>query len=327
MNRKILVDTQNLTKHFTLRSGLIDLRPQKLHAVERVNLRIYTGETLALVGESGCGKSTLGRLILRLTPPTEGAIKIAGQDVMSLRGEELQRFRRRVQIIFQDSGAALNPRKTVYQILRDPMLHHSMAESSEVSRQVSQLLEKVGLSPARSYLNRNPLEFSGGQRQRIGIARAMSVEPDLIVADEAVSALDVSIRGQILELMKAIQRERRISFLFITHDLAVVRSIAHRVAVMYLGQIVETAPVEEVFKEPLHPYTQALLKSTPIPNPREARMRERILLSGELPSPITPPNGCYFHTRCPFVMEICKQNKTEAISVSPDHSVACHLIK
>lgn len=327
MNKKILVDTQNLTKHFILRSGLIDLRPQKLHAVEKVNLRIYAGETLALVGESGCGKSTLGRLVLRLIPPTEGTIKIAGQDVMSLKGEELRRFRRRVQIIFQDSGAALNPRKTIYQILRDPMLYHNMAESNEVSERVSQLLEKVGLSPARSYLDRNPLEFSGGQRQRIGIARAMSVEPDLIVADEAVSALDVSIRGQILELMKAIQRERNISYLFITHDLAVVRSIAHRVAVMYLGQIVETAPVEEIFKEPLHPYTQALLKSTPIPNPREARKRERILLSGELPSPITPPSGCYFRTRCPFVMEICKQNKPESISVSPDHSVACHLIK
>ena len=326
MTSRVLVEIKGLTKHYSLRAGFLDFNPNTLHAVERVNLEIFAGETLALVGESGCGKSTMARMILRLIEPTAGTVIFNGVDILSLKGNALLNFHKQVQIIFQDPVGALNPRKSVFQILKDPMLLHKIAENTTLEKSVSEILEKVGLAPASSYLDRNPGEFSGGQRQRIVIARAISVEPKLIVADEPVSALDISIRAQILELMKKLQVERKITFLFITHDLSVVRSIAHRVAVMYLGKIVEISPVAEIFNQPFHPYTQALLLSTPIPNPIEAKKREKVLISGEITSASHAVDGCAFHPRCPFVMDKCRIVNPELIQISENRKVACHLV-
>lgn len=317
----------NIRKHYPVRSGFFDFSSKAVKAVDGVSLNIYPGETIALVGESGCGKSTLARLVLRLLQPTAGTIRLAGQDIFSLQGNALKAFHKEVQIVFQDPVAALNPRKTVYQILKDPLLLHGMADSSNLRERVSELLERVGLVPASAYLNRNPSEFSGGQRQRIVIARALSVDPRLIVADEPVSALDISIRAQILELLKKLQRETGVTFLFITHDLSVVRSLAQRVAVMYLGKIVEVGSVDKIFNNPSHPYTLALLRSTPIPDPVAAKQRQIEPLSGEIPSATAPPPGCHFHTRCPFAFDRCRVEEPLLTPITNDQEVACHLVE
>ncbi|MCL4459244.1 MAG: ATP-binding cassette domain-containing protein [Chloroflexi bacterium] len=318
---------EGLTKHFRMSSGFLNRRPSLVRAVDDVSLEIGTTETLALVGESGSGKTTTARLILRLIEPTAGRVLFQGQDVHALRGMPLRRFRKDVQVIFQDPRAALNPRRTVFEILRDPLLLHGLASQSEVRSIVAEILERVGLSPAYRYLDRYPREFSGGQLQRICVARAISLQPRLVVADEPVSALDVSVRAQILQLMQSLQQDSGLAYLFITHDLAVVRAIAHQVAVMYLGKIVESGPVESIFTDPLHPYTRALLSVTPVPNPRRARERDRIILHGEIPSPANPPSGCRFHTRCPFVMDACRTQEPNLRLLSEGHQVACHLIK
>ncbi len=326
MNDRPVLQAKGLTKHFHVRSSRLDLRPRVVHAVDQVNLELYGGETVALVGESGCGKSTLARMLLRLIEPTSGSLQFCGQDLLALRGRALLAFRKHAQIVFQDPSASLNPRKTIFQILRDPMRLHGVADASNVLERAAQVLERVGLSPASAYLGRNPHEFSGGQRQRIGIARAISVAPTLVVGDEPVSALDISVRAEILELLKRLQREQQLTLLLITHDLAVVRSIAHRALVMYLGQVVETGPVEPIFQSPLHPYTQALLAATPIPDPKKARQRERLVLSGEIPSAANPPPGCRFHTRCPFVMDKCRTLEPPLLAAGPERQVACHLV-
>lgn len=327
MPGELLLEARGLSKHFLLKSGLLDFHPVVLRAVDDVSLTLSAGETLALVGESGCGKSTLGRLLLRLLEPTGGEILFRGENILQLHGKRLQAFRKEAQIIFQDPAASLNPRKTIFQLLRDPLLLHGIADRSTVAEHVAQLLERVGLTPASAYMHRNPREFSGGQRQRISIARAISVKPRLVVADEAVSALDISIRAQILELLKSLQRDDGIAYLFITHDLAVVRSIAHRVAVMYLGRVVETGPVQEIFENPLHPYTRGLLSATPIPNPTKARSRQRIILTGEIPSPTNPPPGCRFHTRCPIAVDECRRVEPQLVEATPNRMVACHLVR
>ncbi len=320
-----LLVAQGLTKHFEIASGIFNRQPRVVHALDDVCLEIGPGETLALVGESGSGKTTTGRLILRLIEPTAGTVRFDGRDIFSLRGDELRRFRKDVQVIFQDPRASLNPRKTVLSILRDPLLLHGLAPRKGMRASVAESLERVGLSPAYRFLDRNPLEFSGGQLQRICIARAVSLHPRLIVADEAVSALDISVRAQILQLLEQLQRESGLSYLFITHDLAVVRSIANRVAVMYLGQIVEMGQVEDVFAQPAHPYTRALLSAAPVPKPRQARQRERIVLHGEIPSSVSPPAGCRFHTRCPLAMPICESVAPTWQALAATHQVACHL--
>lgn len=327
MPSQTLVQIDNIKKYYPVRSGFFDFGGKAVKAVDGVSLNIYAGETIALVGESGCGKSTLARLVLRLLEPTGGTIRLAGEDIYGLKGDALKAFHQEVQIIFQDPVAALNPRKNVYQILKDPLLLHGLADASNLRERVSELLERVGLVPASAYLNRNPSEFSGGQRQRIVVARALSVNPRLIVADEPVSALDISIRAQILELLKKLQRETGVTFLFITHDLSVVRSIAQRVAVMYLGKIVEVGSVEKIFNNPSHPYTIALLRSTPIPDPVEAKKRQIVPLSGEIPSATEPPPGCHFHTRCPFVFDRCRMQEPPLTSIAHDQEVACHLVE
>jgi len=325
MKDKWILETKGLTKYFEVRSGFLDLNPRIVHAVDHVDLHLYPKGTLAFVGESGCGKSTLARLLLRLCEPTSGSVHLLGKRVLNFKGEELRSFRKHVQIIFQDPVASLNPRKTIFKILRDPLLLHGIADRRTAQEYIIDLLEKVGLSPASSYLDRYPREFSGGQRQRIGIARAISVEPQVIIADEPVSALDISVRAQILTLLKDLQQENDLTFLFITHDLAVVRSIAQYVAVMYLGEIVEIAPVEEIFHDPLHPYTKALLAATPIPNPRKVKARGKIILPGEPPSGIDPPKGCRFHPRCPNVLPECREIKPARLPATNDRDVACHL--
>lgn len=327
MNSSPLLVAEGLTKHFRVSRGVLNRRAYLVRAVDDVSLHIETGETLALVGESGSGKTTTAKLVLRLIEPSAGRVTFDGQDVLALRGIELRRLRKHMQVIFQDPRASLNPCKTIFEILRDPLLLHGIASKSDARSVAALALEQVGLAPAHRYLDRNPREFSGGQLQRICVARAISLQPKLVVADEPVSALDISVRAQILQLMQGLQKEMGLSYLFITHDLAVVRSIAHRVVVMYLGRIAESGPVEEIFAEPLHPYTRALLSATPIPNPRRARQRERIVLRGEIPSPANPPSGCSFHTRCPFVMDICKTQEPKLQTIGNGRQVACYLIE
>ncbi|HXG52545.1 MAG TPA: oligopeptide/dipeptide ABC transporter ATP-binding protein [candidate division Zixibacteria bacterium] len=295
-----------------------------MKAVDGIDFSVPWKQTLALVGESGCGKSTTAKLVLRLIEPTAGAIFFRGRNLLGLEGRELLGVRREMQIIFQDTFASLNPRKRVREILGQPLRDHGLA-AGNLDEKVSEMLERVGLSPPSIYLDRYPHELSGGQRQRVGIGRALTVQPRLIVADEAVSALDVSVKAQILALMKNLQRQLGLSFLFITHDLAVVRSLAHEVAVMYLGLIVERGPVRAVFSNPLHPYTRALLSATPVPNPKLARQKERMLLKGDVPSPVDPPAGCRFHTRCPFVMSRCREEKPELREKGDGVAVACFL--
>jgi oligopeptide/dipeptide ABC transporter ATP-binding protein len=320
-----LLEVNNLKKYFPIKAGIIQKTVGHVKAVDGFNLKVKKGETVGIVGESGCGKSTAGRTIIRLYEPTEGQIIFKGRDITALPERTLrQGVRRDIQMIFQDPYASLNPRKTLGKVLNEPLeTHHLYKTSKERDERVAYLLEKVGLSG--SYTNRYPHEFSGGQRQRIGIARALALQPDLIIADEAVSALDVSVQAQIINLMEELQDEFKLTYLFISHDLSVVRHISDRVAVMYLGKVVELAPKYNLYSEPLHPYTQALLSAVPVPRQKGAIKKERIVLQGELPSPANPPKGCVFHTRCPMAMDRCREVVPEFKAYREEHSVACHL--
>src|SRR5690349_8512788 len=294
-----LLEVTDLVKHYPIRSGLVIERDVgTVRAVDGVSLTLHEGETLGLVGESGCGKSTLCRAILQLIPPTSGSVKFLGQELVGLSRRELRPLRRQMQMIFQDPYASLNPRKRVGQIVGDPMDLHGLASGAELKRRVQDLLDRVGLRP--EHYNRFPHEFSGGQRQRIGIARALALQPKLIVADEPVSALDVSVQAQIVNLLKDLQAEFGLSYLFVAHDLGVVRHVSDRVAVMYLGKVMENSGTDSLYDRPVHPYSNALLSAVPIPDPRLNEARERVVLEGDVPSPSNPPSGCRFHTRCPW---------------------------
>ncbi len=316
-----LLEVRHLTKHFPIRTGLLQRVTGAVRAVDGVSFDVQPGETLALVGESGCGKTTTGRAILRLIEPTSGTVRFDGTDVLALRGETLRRMRRRMQIIFQDPYGSLNPRMTVGTAIKEGLIVHGLAEGSGADRRVATLLDEVGLRP--EYASRYPHEFSGGQRQRVGIARALAVEPSFIVCDEPVSALDVSVQAQVVNLLRDLQRDRGLSYLFIAHDLAVVAHMADRVAVMYLGRIVELAPRRTIFRTPLMPYTQALLSAVPVPDPTATR--RRILLPGDPPSPANPPSGCVFHPRCPSPRKDaeCTRVIPPLEEKSPGHFVAC----
>ena len=312
--RETLVSVRGLVKHFPVEGS-----DEVVRAVDGVSFDIFAGETLGLVGESGCGKSTVGRCLLRLIEPTAGQITFAGQDVLSLDKKRLRRLRGEMQIIFQDPYASLNPRMKIGDIVGEPLVIHNEGTKSERRDRVASLLQRVGLDP--DYVNRYAHEFSGGQRQRIGVARALALNPKLIVADEPVSALDVSVQAQVVNLLQELQEEFKLTYLFISHGLAVVEHISTRVAVMYLGRIVEIADAAELYAQPLHPYTQALLSAIPIPDPRQKR--KRIILQGDVPTPINPPSGCRFRTRCPLAIEECAHIDPELREVSPGHHLAC----
>ena len=321
-----LLQIQNLKTHFAVERGLIFRRRiGTVKAVDGVSLSLGKGEILGLVGESGCGKSTLGRTILRLVRPTEGAVILAGRNLTHLGSDELREARADFQMIFQDPYASLNPRMTVFDALAEALSVHKTVPASELPARVAELLKKVGLSPG--FLKKYPHEFSGGQRQRIAIARALAVEPKLIIADEPVSALDVSIQSQIINLLFKLSREMGLTMIFISHDLSVVKHISDRIAVMYLGKIVELGPATEVCERPLHPYTKALVSAVPLPDPRRERRRQRILLPGDPPSPMNPPTGCPFHPRCPHALEKCAQVVPAFEAVRPDHEAACIRLK
>jgi oligopeptide transport system ATP-binding protein len=319
-----LLNVKDLVMHFPLTRGIIIQRKVgAVQAVDGVSFQVKRGETLGLVGESGCGKSTTGRAILQLYKPTAGEVIFQGKDLTKLDGGDMRRMRRHLQMIFQDPYASLNPRMTVGNIVSEPMQIHKLVPKGERTQRVQELLETVGLNPY--FANRYPHEFSGGQRQRIGIARALAANPAFIVADEPVSALDVSIQAQIVNLLEDLQERFGLTYLFIAHDLSVVKHISDRVAVMYLGKIVEMANRNELYADPLHPYTKALLSAVPIPDPVIEKRRERIILSGDVPSPINPPSGCHFHTRCPYAMDVCRQVDPIFADQGDGHYVACHL--
>jgi len=322
MTRSPLLEVRDLKKHFPIHKGLFSRAAGEVRAVDGISFHIDRGETLGLVGESGCGKSTAGRTLLRLLEPTAGQILVGGKDITTLDAQALLPFRRRMQMIYQDPYASLNPRMTAGDIVGEPLAIHRACRSDERNDRVAALFTRVGLRPAlmRSY----PHEFSGGQRQRVGIARALALKPELIVGDEPVSALDVSIQAQIINLMMDLQDEYQLSYLFVAHDLGVVEHISHRVAVMYLGRIVEMTDKASLFEAPLHPYTEALLSAVPIPK-AGARRRQRVILTGDVPSPINPPSGCHFHTRCPYGMSRCRNDAPVLREVLPGHLVACHL--
>jgi peptide/nickel transport system ATP-binding protein/oligopeptide transport system ATP-binding protein len=317
-----LIEVRNLKKHFPVQRGLFGGGRGQVHAVDGVSFHVAAGETLGLVGESGCGKSTAGRTLLRLLQPSAGEIRFRGEDITSLDGPAMLPYRRRMQMVHQDPYASLNPRMTAAEIVGEPLVIHGMGMRGERREQVAQLFERVGLRPEQ--MHAYPHEFSGGQRQRIGIARALALSPSLIVCDEPVSALDVSIQAQIINLLTDLQDELGIAYLFVAHDLAVVEHISHRVAVMYLGRIVELTDKASLFETPLHPYTEALLSAVPIPRVT-ARRRERVILSGDVPSPVNRPDGCHFHTRCPYAHARCRHEEPLLREVSAGHVVACHL--
>ncbi len=325
MTTEPLLRVEDLKKHFPIHKGVIRRQVGAVHAVDGVSFEIYKGETLGLVGESGCGKSTTGRTILRLYKPTAGKIIYDGVDLASLKEKEMRKMRGKLQIIFQDPYASLNPRMTVADIVGEPLIVHKLANGKEIQERVEELLGLVGLNPA--FANRYPHEFSGGQRQRIGIARALALQPELIICDEPISALDVSIQAQVINLLEDLQEQFGLTYLFIAHDLSMVRHISDRVAVMYLGVIVELAEHEELYDHPLHPYSQALLYAVPIHDPIAEEHRRRILLEGDVPSPVNPPSGCRFHTRCPIAESICSEQRPEWREVKPGHFVACHLVE
>jgi len=318
-----LLEVNNLKKHFLVRRGLFGASAGLVHAVDGVSFHIDRSETLSLVGESGCGKSTVGKAVLRLFAITGGRVILDGQRIDDLSAATLRPLRRRVQVVFQDPFSSLNPRLRVREILAEPIRNFGLAKSTaDLNSRVHGLLDRVGLP--RDAATRFPHEFSGGQRQRIGIARALAAEPDLIVCDEAVSALDVSVKAQIVNLLQHLQQQLGLALLFISHDLAIVEHMTHRVAVMYLGKIVETAPSRRIFAAPQHPYTKALLSAVPIPVPGTAR--SRIVLKGDVPSPINPPEGCRFHTRCPYVFDRCRREEPQLQPTESGHLAACHLL-
>jgi peptide/nickel transport system ATP-binding protein len=319
----MLVKAKDLKKHYTISKGFFSNEKRVVHALDGVDIEIKEHETVGLVGESGCGKSTVGRLLIGLIKPTSGTVQFMGSDIFELGKDELIRVRKDMQIIFQDPYASLNPRKTVRQILSRPFIVHGRAQGDMESTILS-LLEEVGISPAHRYIDRYPHEFSGGQKQRIAIARALALQPRFVVADEAVSSLDISIRAQILNLMKELGDKFGTTYLFISHDLGVVRSFCDKVIVMYLGKIVESTDVDTLFTSPLHPYTKALLSATPVPNPRSTRSAERIVLSGDVPSPANIPEGCRFNTRCPYAFDKCREEEP-ILRKTGESCVACHL--
>jgi len=319
----VILRVDNLVKHFPITRGIIvQKQVGAVHAVDGVSFEVKRGETLGLVGESGCGKSTTGRTILQLYRPTSGSVVFDGVDLIKIKGEELRHMRRKMQMIFQDPYASLNPRMTVGEIVGEPLIVHKIGTQKEIGERVANLLELVGLNPAFS--TRYPHEFSGGQRQRIGVARALALQPSFIVCDEPISALDVSIQAQVVNLLEDLQEQFNLTYLFIAHDLSMVKHISRRVAVMYLGVIVELAGRDNLYKEPLHPYTQALLSAVPIPNPVADSKRQRTILKGDVPSPVNPPSGCRFRTRCPIAESICAEKQPEFRELKASHFVACH---
>jgi oligopeptide/dipeptide ABC transporter ATP-binding protein len=316
-----LVEVENLKKYFPIRKGLLQREAGRVHAVDDVTFSVSEGETLGLVGESGCGKSTLGRTVVRLLEPTDGSVRFEGRDISKLGTRALRPLRREMQMVFQDPYASLNPRKRVGSIIGTPLKIHGI-EQKERRKRVQELLSTVGLSP--EHYNRFPHEFSGGQRQRIGVARALALNPKLIVADEPVSALDVSIQSQMLNLLDDLQRDLNLTYIFIAHDLGVVRHVSNRIAVMYLGKLVELSPAEELYQRPIMPYTEALLSAVPIPDPDLSHERERIVLEGDVPSPISPPSGCRFHPRCRYMTDICREVEPPLTDYGNGHLAACH---
>ncbi|HEY5058152.1 MAG TPA: dipeptide ABC transporter ATP-binding protein [Gaiellaceae bacterium] len=317
-----LLEVRHIKKYFPIRKGVLQREVARVHAVDDVSFVVHEGETLGLVGESGCGKSTLGRTIVRLFAPTAGEIIFRGQSIEKLGPRRLRPLRREMQMVFQDPYASLNPRKRVGSIIGDPMKIHKLGNKQERKARVEELLETVGLSP--EHYNRFPHEFSGGQRQRIGIARALALRPKLVVADEPVSALDVSIQSQMLNLLEDLQNEFKLTYIFIAHDLGVVRHVSDRIAVMYLGKLVELSPAEELYQRPIMPYTEALLSAVPVPDPDIAAARERIVLEGDVPSPIDPPTGCRFHPRCRYATGVCSEIEPPLVDYGGGHLAACH---
>jgi len=320
-NTQPLISIKDLTVHFPLGRSLFGRARQIVKAVDGISLDIFAGETLGLVGESGCGKTTLGRAILRLVELTSGQVIFRGEDLAHLSTSAMRAQRRHLQIIFQDPYASLNPRMTVSQIISEPLSTFRLARGAERTRRVQELMQQVGLSPR--FLKRYPHEFSGGQRQRIGIARALSVDPQFIVADEPISALDVSIQSQIMNLLDRLRREKNLTYLFISHDLRAVQHVSDRVAVMYLGKIVELGPAKAVYSRPLMPYTKALISAVPVPDPKTEATRKRIMLEGDVPSPINPPSGCRFRTRCPYAIDACAAVEPSLVQILPNHFAAC----
>ncbi len=320
-----LLVANDLYKYFPIYAGLMSRHVADVRAVDGVSFSIQEGETLGLVGESGSGKTTVGRLLLRLLPATKGEILFENQNVLAMNRNEIRRLRRSIQIIFQDPFASLNPRMTIREIVAEPLRIHGLASGAEVEDRVIELLRLVGLQPYHA--NRYPHEFSGGQRQRVGVARALAVRPKFIVCDEPVSALDVSIQAQVINLLEELQAQFKLTYLFIAHDLSVVRHISTRVAVMYVGKIVEVADRDGLYQNPLHPYTQALLSAIPIPDPAVEKRRKRIVLTGDIPSPVNPPSGCRFHTRCPIAFDRCKVEEPPLREYAPGHVAACHWVE
>ena len=324
--QEVLVEVKDLKKYFPITRGIvIQRRVGDVKAVDGLSFKIYRGETLGLVGESGCGKSTTGRTLLHLYKPTAGSVTFKGQTLGDMPPDELQKLRPQMQMIFQDPYASLNPRMTVANIVSEAMIYHDITPRARKEERVQELLELVGLNPG--FAHRFPHEFSGGQRQRIGIARALALEPDFIVCDEPISALDVSIQAQVVNLLAKLQRELGLTYLFIAHDLSMVRHISDRVAVMYLGKIVEITDSRELYRRPLHPYIQALLSAVPIPDPAVEEKRQRFVLEGDLPSPANPPPGCNFNTRCRWAQDICYRVEPPLIEIEPGHEVACHVVE